>query len=181
MCRNTRDTSATLPKYCMFVPFLCCFRCVISGAQPKKCDLLDFVLTTLSPPPPPPQTRYLLETPRAAAAGRSACPTPRCSSKNWRGSTPPINSSPKTKGDGYPRRHTWQRDKWPSGSRTGGWRRKRLSINSRVPVSKFGHVTFFYFCFKGARGGAFLQKEVRCNLFCFRRSASVGTAPSSRL
>ena len=83
----------------------------------------------------PPQNRYLLETALLAVGGRSVCPTPRCSWRSWRGSTPPINSSPRTKGEGYPRRRTWQRDKWQSGFRTGAWRRRRSFINSRAPVS----------------------------------------------
>lgn len=82
-----------------------------------------------------PQTPYLVETALSAVGERSVCPTPRCSSRNWKGSTPPINSSPRTKGGGYPRRRIWQRDKWQSGFRTGAWRRRKSSINSRAPVS----------------------------------------------
>ena len=84
---------------------------------------------------PSPQTPYLVGTAPSAVGGRSVCLTPRCSSRNWRGSTPPINSSPRTKGGGYPRRRTWQRDKWQSGFRTDAWRRRRWWTNSRAPVS----------------------------------------------
>lgn len=84
---------------------------------------------------PSPQTPYLVGTALSAVGGRSVCLTPRCSSRNWKGSTPPINSSPRTKGGGYPRRRTWQRDKWQSGFRTDAWRRRRWWTNSRAPVS----------------------------------------------
>lgn len=82
-----------------------------------------------------PQKLYLVATALSVVGERSVCHTPRCSSKNWKESMPPINSSPKTKGEGYLRRRTWQRDKWQSGFRTGAWRRRKSSINLRVPVS----------------------------------------------
>lgn len=77
----------------------------------------------------------LVETAVCAGAGRSVCHTPRCNLRNWNGSTQPINSSRKTKGGGYPCRPTWQRDKWLSGFKTGASRRRKSSINSRVPAS----------------------------------------------
>ena len=67
---------------------------------------------------------------------RSACHTPRYSSKNWRGSMPRINSSQRTNDEGYPPKQTWQSDKWQSGFKIGEWRRRKSSTSLRVRVSR---------------------------------------------
>lgn len=60
----------------------------------------------------------------SAVAGRNEYRTPRSNWKSWRRNTRQTNSSPRTRGGGSPPQLTCRSGRSPSGSRTGGWRRR---------------------------------------------------------
>lgn len=47
---------------------------------------------------------------------------------------PQISSSLKTNEEGYLLTQTWPSDKWPSGFKTGGWKRRKWSTSTRASV-----------------------------------------------
>lgn len=77
--------------------------------------------------------------------GRRGCPTPNCSSKNWRTSMPLTSSLTRTSGGGSRLPRTYPRDKWPFGFRTEEWKTRKLSPSSKTlspDVGQIGHREF---------------------------------------
>lgn len=62
-------------------------------------------------------------------AAKSEFLTPRSNWRSWRKSTQPASSSPKTRDGEYLPLLISPNARSPSGSRTGGWRRKNVSVN----------------------------------------------------
>lgn len=68
------------------------------------------------------------------AGAKNASLTPRFNSRSWRKNTQPASSSPKTSGGASRQPPIFLSVKLPSGSKTGGSRRRNSSVNPRTLI-----------------------------------------------